>query len=387
MIKLNKLPLFFLLALVFTACNEQPTVQDVLKKADKSVKEMNGAQFNMEFHATSTKHPQPYNGNAKVTFVKNEQDKTNGYQAHIEFNDGTIITFNGKEVRFNDIQRKQLVIADTAKGGMNFLNYSWTNNAISMFVNPNNYFEDLTKNNENIKSEGTVTINGKKANAIMFSSDNKTEPAKSITKLYFDAEGGYPIKSETISVNGTDSTTITFTLSDFVENPKTEESLFTMNAPEGYKTVNFEPPTEPKSLKEGDAAPDFTLKDGDGKDVTLSNLKGNVVVIDFWGTWCGWCVKSIPKINKINENLKNEKVIVMGISCQERESANPPKFLKDKGGSYKTLLVGDKVAQDYGITGFPTLYVIGKDGKILHRSEGYSETMDTDLIALIKKNL
>lgn len=67
--------------------------------------------------------------------------------------------------------------------------------------------------------------------------------------------------------------------------------------------------------------------------------------------------------------------------------ADPKKFMADNGVTYNSLLMGNDVAQKFQVTGFPTLYVISKDGKVITTMSGYSETMDTELIDLINKNL
>ena len=54
-----------------------------------------------------------------------------------------------------------------------------------------------------------------------------------------------------------------------------------------------------QSIAEGQMAPDFTLKDLQGNDLSLSSLRGKYVVLDFWGSWCGWCIKGIPDMKEV----------------------------------------------------------------------------------------
>ena len=71
-------------------------------------------------------------------------------------------------------------------------------------------------------------------------------------------------------------------------------------------------------MKPGNLAPEFTLKDLDGKNFDLSSLRGKYVVLDFWGSWCGWCIKGIPEMKKAYEKYKG-KIEFVGIDCNDTE--------------------------------------------------------------------
>lgn len=65
-------------------------------------------------------------------------------------------------------------------------------------------------------------------------------------------------------------------------------------------------------------APDFTLKDIQGNDFSLSSAKGKYVILDFWGSWCGWCIKGLPDMKKAYRKYKH-KVVFVGIDCNDTE--------------------------------------------------------------------
>jgi thiol-disulfide isomerase/thioredoxin len=122
------------------------------------------------------------------------------------------------------------------------------------------------------------------------------------------------------------------------------------------------------------AAPDWNFKDFDGKEVSLTGLRGNVVIIDFWATWCGPCRKTMPLLDKFFQANKRANVKVYGINVWERQK-DPEKvksFVKTNGFKFPILFGDDKVTSNYGVTGIPTLFVIGLDGKIMYRHVGYS---------------
>ena len=142
-------------------------------------------------------------------------------------------------------------------------------------------------------------------------------------------------------------------------------------------------PSSESGPKVGDAAPDWTLKTPDGKEVKLSALKGSVVVMDFWATWCGPCKAAMPSVQKLHEKYKEKGVQVYGLNTWEKDG-DPAKYMKDQKYTYGLLLKADDVAKKYAVTGIPTFYIIGKDGKVIFTEVGFngpeSEKQITDAI-------
>ncbi len=115
----------------------------------------------------------------------------------------------------------------------------------------------------------------------------------------------------------------------------------------------------------GKPAPDFKLPGLDGKDVSLSEQKGSVVVVDFWATWCGPCVESLPHLNKLYEDKKGAGLKVLAVSVDQDRAKVPP-FVAETKLTLKVLLDSDEqsAAEKYGVTGIPQTVVIGKDGMV-----------------------
>lgn len=118
-------------------------------------------------------------------------------------------------------------------------------------------------------------------------------------------------------------------------------------------------------------APDFTLKDVlTGKDYTLSQLKGKVVVLNFFTFFCGPCRDEMPDLNKINNELKGKGLQMFGIAL----SSDPTQIrflVKQLGLQYPVLIGNDKVSDAYGsIAVVPTTVIIDKQGNINQRIEG-----------------
>ena len=119
-----------------------------------------------------------------------------------------------------------------------------------------------------------------------------------------------------------------------------------------------------KKIVEGAEAPDFTLKDINGKDLALSSLRGKYVVLDFWGSWCGWCIKGIPDMKKYYEKYKG-KMEILGIDCRDTEEKWKAAVKKHELPWLHVRNEGNPdVSVLYGIQGYPTKIVVDTEGKI-----------------------
>lgn len=118
-----------------------------------------------------------------------------------------------------------------------------------------------------------------------------------------------------------------------------------------------------------DAAPEFTLPDLDGKPVTLSNLKGKVVVLNFWATWCGPCRAEMPEFQRYFNSHK-EEFYLLAINCSEPQG-KVNAFCKEFGYTFPVLLDEDGAIQKlYGIQAYPTTFVIDPSGIVLSVRSG-----------------
>jgi thiol-disulfide isomerase/thioredoxin len=110
-------------------------------------------------------------------------------------------------------------------------------------------------------------------------------------------------------------------------------------------------------------APEFTLPDLAGGDVSLSALRGRPVVIDFWATWCAPCERQVPVLNAFHDK-HGDRIPVLGIAVDVDGATSVPPFVEQHELRYRVLLGDEGLAQDYDAFGFPTLYVIRPDGTI-----------------------
>lgn len=187
-------------------------------------------------------------------------------------------------------------------------------------------------------------------------------------------------------------TVLTITLKNLRVQPPLAANTFELDVPEGFEDVSTPKPRGGGRhfLEIGSEPPDWTLKDDQGREVSLKSLRGKIVVMDFWATWCAPCRLGMPSLQKLHERFKDQPVVVYGVNCwqhRERRKLDPIKFMRDAGFTYPLLLGGDRVASAYKVSGIPACYVIGPDGKILYAYGGWQPDEEKRVEQLIVATL
>lgn len=152
------------------------------------------------------------------------------------------------------------------------------------------------------------------------------------------------------------------------------------------RAENIKPSTAPLGYNVGNRAPDWTFNDENGVPHSLSDYIGQVVVLDFWATWCGPCRMVMPDLEKVHKKYNSRGVVVIGMDGAER-GGDPVKFMRDNGYTYKLLLKTDPAMMKYATSGIPQMYVIGVDGAILYKHTGYVPGMAEELGKVIEPHL
>ena len=123
-----------------------------------------------------------------------------------------------------------------------------------------------------------------------------------------------------------------------------------------------------------DPAPDFQLTDLNGKPLQLSALKGKVVILDFWATWCPPCRAEIPHFKELDAQYKSRGLEMIGISLDQGGESVVKSFLQEQGVTYPVALGDERIVRAYGgIRGIPTTFLIDKQGRIAKKLVGYHD--------------
>ena len=154
---------------------------------------------------------------------------------------------------------------------------------------------------------------------------------------------------------------------------------------EDYKGDNLSPATsnaetpseeaeEPSSKTEENkyAAPDFTVLDMEGKEVSLSDFKGKPVVLNFWATWCYYCKEEMPDFNKAYKEFPDIQFLMVNATDGVKETKEKAtKYVKEQGFNFPIFFdTKGEAVNNYHVTGFPTTYFIDADGNLVTYANG-----------------
>ncbi len=131
-------------------------------------------------------------------------------------------------------------------------------------------------------------------------------------------------------------------------------------------------------------APDFTLKSLDGTNMKLSELRGNVVLINFWASWCGPCRQEMPLLNQIHNKYAPLGFTVLGVNVEE-QVANARGFIKDYPVDFPILLdSSNQVSKLYKVIAMPTTVVVDRDGNMRFLHQGYQSGDEKEYRKMVK---
>ncbi|HVI07376.1 MAG TPA: TlpA disulfide reductase family protein [Candidatus Binatia bacterium] len=134
----------------------------------------------------------------------------------------------------------------------------------------------------------------------------------------------------------------------------------------------------------GSPAPDFTVRDSDHA-VTLSQLKGQVVVLNFWATWCPPCIEEMPSLVQMQQRMKAKGVTVLAVSV-DVDNAAYHRFLQDHGVNLLAVRDPDQKSNNlYGTFKFPETYIIDRNGVVRRKFIGAVDWTEPEIIDFLSK--
>jgi cytochrome c biogenesis protein CcmG/thiol:disulfide interchange protein DsbE len=134
----------------------------------------------------------------------------------------------------------------------------------------------------------------------------------------------------------------------------------------------------------GTVAPDFTVQDS-GNQVTLSQLRGKIVVLNFWATWCAPCVEEVPSLEQLQQRMKNKGVVVLAVSVDEDPSAYHDFLQKHKVDLLTIRDATQKSNSLYGTFKFPETYIIDRDGVMRRKFIGEVDWSEPEIVDFLGK--
>jgi peroxiredoxin len=126
---------------------------------------------------------------------------------------------------------------------------------------------------------------------------------------------------------------------------------------------------------------DFTLTSIDGEEITLSKLKGKVVLIDFWATWCPPCRNSIPLFTRLYNKYHDQGFTVLGISTEEKSVLT--RYRDENNVPYPILLGNKEVLRMYEVSAIPHILILDKNGALSKKQVGFAPELEREFEARI----
>jgi peroxiredoxin len=134
-------------------------------------------------------------------------------------------------------------------------------------------------------------------------------------------------------------------------------------------------------------APEFSLKDLRGKSVSLASLKGKVIILNFWATWCPSCIAEMPSLNKLYNEMKSRGLEVIAVSS-DRSADDVNEYMNKKGFGFQILIDESRsAARLYKVFSLPMTFLIDRNGFIVDKFFGAYDWEDTDIKKKIEKFL
>jgi len=132
-----------------------------------------------------------------------------------------------------------------------------------------------------------------------------------------------------------------------------------------------------KVIQEGKIVPDFSLRDTSGNNVRLFDLRGKVVLIEFWATWCEACREAVPDLIEIYKNNKEKDFEFLAVSVDEGPEAKDRvvQFIKEYNIPYRVAINGTTISNRFGVYTIPSIFIVNKEGILVKRYPGYFPDM------------
>jgi peroxiredoxin len=123
-------------------------------------------------------------------------------------------------------------------------------------------------------------------------------------------------------------------------------------------------------------APDFKFPNLEGKPVSLADFKGQVILLDFWATWCGPCLEELPDLIKLHEKFHERGFSVVGVSGDALGLRVVVPFVRQNKIPYPVLISGGELPEAYEVPGFPAAFLIDRNGRVVQRYLGQESYED-----------
>ena len=368
-----------------------PAARAVLQRMETAYKNLKSAEMrghveiNLEFPGTSESTNQEFKSSFQAP-NKFKHEMTNGLVLGSDGDKGFVYDKKAQSYARFDFPMGKIPVENLPPLVPHILQ---VRNPSLLFAISKEPFKDLAQNFDEVKKLNDVKVDGTNYTALQFGSgkgagqitmlvDPKTQLIRRFTVDFKPA-------LEDAGKRSVDSAMLLVDYAAVRPNASINEGQFDWTPPEDSVDIHEaagasreKKEDEPVHL-EGTVAPNFTLTSLDDKVVSLYELRGKIVVLDFWASWCGPCVISLPKFAEMAKKQDDPSVMFFSINLEE-DKKEVQDFLEKKKLSMSVLLdENGNAAKLFGIKSIPETIVIGRDGIIEKVFSGYSQGMESEL--------
>ncbi|MBI1306807.1 MAG: redoxin domain-containing protein [Bacteroidetes bacterium] len=402
--KLIQLALAFLLVY---GCSSRP--EKILKISKDKCQSIENGRYHMDHITKYMTQTDTVKREYDCIFSKLENDTIYPAKFHYSY------TFNGKyggDILYTSSEFVNYKTTDSA--GTIMSNEKWSDK-IDAYKHNYNFYDVVFRTNAsplpddsmyhhtgfNIKSLKAANLNNHKCFRIQTIQTPKPDTSEamqilSITNDYWiDKKSMIPVRYSSLYLITMEKDTMTQLNIKTIRNsqfdiPGLGDSISLNRVPEYVKLEEFKPYVPPTLLPVDTIAPVWklpTLRDSTDS-LSLMELKGKIVLIDFFYKGCYPCMQAIPGLQKLSEAYKEKGVEVVGIDpFDNNENNNLSDFLEKRGASYQILMDGKSASDNYHVSGYPTMYVIDREGIIRQVNVGFGDGTDELLEQYIEEIL
>lgn len=246
-----------------------------------------------------------------------------------------------------------------------------------------------------IKVSGFELFNGEQCYKIQTGISPNTGKNKVESYIFVSTKSFLPIRNyiyfETIVGQAKEIQVFDYWISDFKPGA-IDKKQFTKEVLSSYDRIaKYNPSSEDSKnqlLPIGTIAPDWKLPLLSGQKLKLSDLKGKIVIMDFWYKACAPCQKQMISLQKLHEQFDKEKIVFIGINTIDDPIKDKIElFLKNRNITLVSVFNGKTIENLYKVYASPALFIIDKEGKIVFTIDGYSTTLYEDVTKVIEQHL
>lgn len=387
-----KYRLFFIIFLLNGAIVYGQTARQVLENMQKKCFEINNGKFTLERKFKFLSHTDTTNKIGSVVFERMPTDSLFGFKMWLENTTDTFTKYYDGKYVHTILPQKKSVTIDTLRND----NYSAIKGSgVGAFIS----FPLITRDTIYALKDTTAVITFDKTSAkdttivlVKFADDRMDGKLRdNWQRWYIHTPTGYPVGKEEHLIYDDEVQYEYYKVKSFwLNNSENSQWLAGQKWPKDYDTFYKQPYVSTKPLGIDTMAPNWAALDFKGDSISFAKMDAKLYMVDFWYRGCHPCVMAMPFLQKMHENYSSKGLKVIGLNPFDykiKDTEAFSAFLIRRNVSYTMAFVADNVPKEYRVSAYPTLYLINKEGKVIHSQVGYGESVDAEIEKIIKEYL